>query len=74
MSTHLTVAQHHAEKIDHFYKHGGTNGYAQATYHLHQIENLLAKVGRSNRDKADIPAIQAILDGVRTKMKEMSQS
>ncbi len=71
MANHLKVAQQHAKKIDYYYEHAGTAGYAQAIRHQLEIESLLALASQSARGKKDVPVFQAFLEGVAPKMEEM---
>jgi len=73
MSTYLRDARHHAEKIDHYYAHAGSLGYAQARYHELKLEQLVGRAHRSKRGKSDVPVIQAMLEAVRPKMDEMKE-
>ena len=73
MSTYLTHARHHADKIEHYYAHAGAAGYMQARHHELELEKLLQRAHRSKSGKGDVPVIQAILEGVRPKMAEMKK-
>jgi hypothetical protein len=71
MSTNLRDARQHAEKIEHYYKHGGTAAYSQARYHEIELGELLKRAHNSSHGSSDVPLIQAIIQGVRPKMDEM---
>lgn len=73
MAYYSRDARRHAERIDYYYAHAGEFGYAQAHYHLTELEKLLQRANRSTRGMSDLPVIQAILDGVRPKMDEMKR-
>lgn len=71
MSTYLRDARHHAERIEHYYKHGGTAGYSQARCHEGELSELLRRAHNSKQGGNDVPEIQAIIQSVRAKMEEM---
>jgi hypothetical protein len=71
MNNYLRDARFHAEKIEHYHAHAGAAGYSQATHHQLQLNELLGRAHRSKRGPNDVPAIQAIIQAVRSKMDEM---
>lgn len=73
MSTYLVEAQHHAEKIEHYYKHAGTAGYTQARYHAGALSDLLKRAHDSEHGKDDVLVIRAIIEKTRPLMEEMQK-
>ena len=71
MGRYLRDARHHAEKIEHYYKHAGNAGYTQAVYHWDKLSDLMVRATRSKNDKSDAPVIRGIIDSCRTMMDEM---
>ena len=71
MGRYLRDARHHAERIEHYYKHAGTAGCSQAEYHWNKLSDLMVRATRSKNDKTDAPVIRGIIDSSRTMMDEM---
>lgn len=71
MGRHLNEARHHAERIEHFHKHAGTAGYAQAHYHWAKLSELYSRAGSSKHGKNDAQVIRLIMATSETLMNEM---
>lgn len=59
MGQYLNEARHHANKIEHYYKHVGSSaGYSQALPHYQKLSELMRSASRSKNDQSDAQVIQ----------------
>lgn len=70
MGRFANEAKQHADKIEHYYNHGGTAGFAQADYHWRQLQGLISKAS-SAKDKSDVLVIKLTIVSAEPKMAEM---
>ena len=73
MGQHLNSVRKHADKIEHFYKHAGANGYSQAEPYWNMMSKQLTSALRSKNDKNDVGEIQVIIQSLKPMMIEMKQ-
>ena len=71
MSGYLSEARRHAEKIKHYYDHGGSKGYSQSLYHYKMLSSLVFKAMRSKKYKEEAPLINSIRTSMEKLMDEM---
>jgi len=67
--SYLSTAQHHAEKIKHYYDHAGANGYSQAIHHYHAIGECYSKSAAKRLGEATV--LQSMYGEARKLMEEM---
>lgn len=73
MSTMLSDARHHVEKIQYYHLHAGSTGYSQARYHQLQLEEILNRALHSKCSMGTVYAIQKIIEDVQPLMDIMLQ-
>jgi len=73
MGRYANEARRHAERIEHYYKHAGTTGYAQAEPHYSKLSGLIGRAARSKNDKNDAVIVQCIRDSCTQMMQDMKR-
>jgi hypothetical protein len=59
------------EKIEHYYKHAGANGYHQALFHRDKVSEIYGRAARSESGKNDEVVIRGLVEDAERMMNEM---
>lgn len=73
MTHHMRDARWHVDRIEHYANHAAAFGYSQAVHHQHALNGLLWRAARSKRGNADVLILQALIDRVSVRMREMKE-
>lgn len=73
MGRYAKEAGHHAERIQHYYDHGGAAGYSQARYHYDKLAELISRALRSKNDRDDVALIQRCRESATPLMEIMKR-
>jgi hypothetical protein len=71
MTNYIQQAQQHVNQIRYYHQHGGENGYSQAVYDYHQLDNLAQKAYQSKKHKNESSIISEMKQGIEILMEEM---